>query len=100
LHMEFTEEIQKYFWLYWRFYDTYIPKKELGTRFGQNDAKLNRLLFISKSLNLIRENNLNYELTMSGSFWIHLVQNFFSLRYINKVWSVAMKEPYPQEIFL
>ena len=62
--------------------------------------KLNRLFSISKKLNLIRENNINYELTMSGSLWIHLLQNFFSLRYINNVWSVAMSEPYPSEIYL
>lgn len=100
LYMKFTEEMQKYFWLYWRFYDTHISKEELSARFGLNDEKLNRLFAISKSLKLIRENNLNYELTMSGSFWIHLLQNFFSLRYINKVWSVAMNEPYPSEISL
>jgi oxygen-independent coproporphyrinogen-3 oxidase len=100
LHMNFTENMQKYFWLYWRFYDTYICKDELHKKFGFEDEKINRLFSVFKSLNLIRENEMNYELTMSGSFWIHLLQNFFSLRYINKVWSVAIKEAYPSEISL
>lgn len=100
LHMEFTEEMQRYFWLYWRFYDTHIPKEELYAKFGIADRKINRLFSMFKNLNLIRENNSNFELTINGSFWIHLLQNYFSLRYINKVWGVAMNEPYPREIFL
>jgi len=100
LYMNFTENVQKYFWLYWRFYDTYIPKDELQNRFGSSDEKLNRLLFIFRKLKLLHENDANYELTMRGSFWIHLLQNLFSLRYIDKVWSVAMKEAYPSEIIL
>jgi len=100
LHMNFTENMQKYFWLYWRFYDTYISKEELYTKFGMDDHKINRLFSLFKNLNLIRENDSSYELTMNGSFWIHLMQNYFSLRYINKVWSVAMNEPYPSEISL
>ena len=100
LYMEFTEEMQKYFWLYWRFYDTSIPKEGLSARFGSDDVKVRRLFSIMKNLNLMRENGSSYELTMSGSFWMHLLQNYFSLRYINKVWSVAMTDPYPQEILL
>jgi predicted transcriptional regulator len=92
--------MQKYFWLYWRFYETHIGKDELHKKFGFEDEKINRLFSVFKSFNLICENEMNYELTMSGSFWIHLLQNFFSLRYINKVWSVAMDDPYPQEIAL
>ena len=100
LYMKFTEEMQKYFWLYWRFYDTSIPKEGLSARFGSDDVKVKRLFSVMKNLNLMRENGSNYELTMSGSFWMHLLQNHFSLRYINKVWSVAMTDPYPQEILL
>lgn len=100
LHMKFTEEMQKYFWLYWRFYDTSISKEELNARFSSEDVKINRLFSIMQKLNLMRENGTNYELTKSGSFWVHLVQNYFSLRYIDKVWGVAMNEPYPEEISL
>ena len=98
--MEFTEEMQKYFWLYWRFYDTSIPKEELSAKFRPGDVKINRLFSIMQNLNLMRENGPNYELTKGGSFWVHLLQNYFSLRYIDEVWGVAMNEPYPQEISL
>jgi len=100
LYMNFTENMHKYFWLYWRLYDTFISKYALQNKFGAHDEKLNRLFFIFKKLKLLYENEANFELTMRGSFWIHLLQNFFSLRYIDKVWSAAMREAYPSEIAL
>lgn len=100
LHMKFTEEMQKYFWLYWRLYDTYISKDDIRDRFGVNDKKLNKLLSMFRMLRLCDEGNAGYELTARGAFWIHLAQNFFSLHYIDKVWSAAMREAYPSEIVL
>lgn len=97
-HMRFTESMHKYFWLYWRFYDTHISKTELSSRFDPDDARLNRLFSILRHLGLLRENGGFYELTLRGSFWIHLMQNFFSLRYINEIWSKAMQEAYPESI--
>lgn len=100
LHMKFTESMQKYFWLYWRFYDTFIFKDELYKRFSRVDYKLNRLFSILKKVGMIKEATNHYELTMSGSFWVHLMQNFFSLRYIDKVWKIAIKKAYPVRIEL
>lgn len=100
LYMNFTENMNKYFWLYWRFYDTYISKDELRSKFGSSDEKLNKLFALFRRLKLLQENGTQYELTMRGSFWIHLMQNFFSLRYIDKVWSISMKEAYPSQIAL
>jgi len=100
LYMHFTQNMQNYFWLYWRFYDTCIPKGELYKKFDKNDKKIKRLISIAKSFNLLFDNNDHYELTMQGAFWIHLIQNYFSLRYIDKVWRIAMKEAYPQKIVL
>jgi oxygen-independent coproporphyrinogen III oxidase len=100
LYMNFNRNMQNYFWLYWRFYDTYIPKEELFQRFGENDKKINKLLSFLKQINLLTDENRYFVLNKRGAFWLHLVQNYFSLRYINKVWSVAMKQAYPDEINL
>jgi len=98
--MSFNKSMQNYFWLYWRLYDTYIPKKELFDFFGTTDRKLNQLLMILKVLRLSEEENGFFKLTQKGAFWVHLLQNYFSLRYIDKIWSIAMNEAYPKEIVL
>lgn len=100
LHMDFTRQMQNYFWLYWRFYDTYIPKQELSRRFTDKDKKINRLFTSLKKLDLLADDNGLFTLSKQGAFWLHLLQNYFSLRYVNKVWSVAMKQAYPPRINL
>jgi hypothetical protein len=51
-------------------------------------------------LDLLSDNDGYFLLNKKGAFWLHLAQNYFSLRYVNRVWSVAMKEAYPKEIRL
>jgi oxygen-independent coproporphyrinogen-3 oxidase len=100
LCMKFTKEMRDYFWLYWRFYDTRIPKQGLLDRFGKEDGKIKTLFSYLKRLDLLSDNDGYFLLNKKGAFWLHLAQNYFSLRYVNRVWSVAMKEAYPKEIRL
>jgi len=98
LYMPFNETMQHYFWLYWRLYDTYIPKAGLREAPSRVRNKTYALLWLLKGLRLLVEGDINFELIEEGAFWVHLAQNYFSLRYINTIWSVAMKEAYPEEI--
>jgi len=99
LKMDMTSAMEDYYWLYWRLYDTYIPKKELA-RIFKNDAKIKGMLALARSLGMLTEEDDCYVLTERGSFWIHLLQNHYVINYINKVWSTAMKEPWPARIEL
>ncbi|MBU2598084.1 MAG: coproporphyrinogen III oxidase family protein [Actinobacteria bacterium] len=98
LKMDFTDSMTRYYWLYWRFYDTYIPKGQLFELFGKNDKNIQLLLWLINILKLGKEDAENIFLSKRGAFWLHLIQNYFVLNYINKIWSVAMKKPWPNEI--
>ncbi len=98
LKLDVTETLSKYYWLYWRLYDTYVPKKQLWEIFDRNDKKLKRSLILTKVLRMYEEDDDFFRLTERGCFWIHLIQNYFVLHYINKVWYNAMKRPWPPEI--
>jgi len=100
LAMEFSDEMQKFFWLYWRLYETKVGKDSLHERFGRDDEKLARLLRWLRIFGWLRDDNGCYSLNDTGAFWVHLMQNHFILDYINKVWSVATKDPWPKEIVL
>lgn len=97
LTMNMTPKLRKYYWLYWRFYDTYIDRQSYYEIFGEN-VKLKVIFSVAKLLGLSKENQNQIELTERGAFYIHLLQNYFVLNYIDKVWSVAMKEPWPDKI--
>lgn len=100
LFMKFNKSMQNYFWFYWRLYDTIISKKGLYERFGKNDRKIHQLLGFFKHLDMIEEKEYHFELNKRGAFWIHLLQNYFSLNYINRIWTKAMHTAYPERICL
>jgi len=98
IKMDIGKSLARYYWLYWRLYDTYIPKIKLREFFERDDRKLLFLLKTGKMLKLFEENKENIYLTERGSFWVHLMQNYYFLDYVNKVWSVAMNKPWPEKI--
>jgi len=98
LFMPFNETMQHFFWLYWRLYDTYVPRQGLWNASPQTNRKTRALLGLLKVLKFLIEDKNGYNITKEGAFWVHLAQNYFSLRYINRIWSTAMREPYPEEI--
>lgn len=95
LYMRFNKKMRDYFWLYWRLYDTSVPSSELYRRFGSKDRKLKHIIKTLKFLRLAKEHNGSIILNDSGAFWVHLLQNYFALNYINKIWTVAMENPRP-----
>jgi len=98
LKMNFTDSMSMYYWLYWRFYDTCIPKNHLFDLFGAENKKLNYLLWFLNVMKMVEESENQITLNKRGAFWLHLAQNYFSLNYINKIWSIARENPYPNRI--
>jgi len=88
-----------YYWLYWRFYETGIDRQHLREMHGE-DMKARLLFKVIKSLGFSRQNGNRVELTERGAFYVHLMQNYFTLGYINKVWTEAMHEPWPEKIVI
>jgi len=100
LKMEMNEKMRDFFWLYWRLYDTLIPKKQIIERFNSDSCKLLNLLDILKWTGMTSEDENAIRLTDRGAFWVHLLQNYFVLENIHKVWSVAKEQSWPGEIVL
>lgn len=101
LKMDFTQTMSIFYWLYWRFYDTYIPRGQMFELFNMDNKtirKVKHLLSLIKILGMAEEKEGQIVLNERGAFWLHLMQNYFSLNYINKVWSAARETPYPPEV--
>jgi len=48
LFLKLDKNLQNYFWLYWRLYDTVIDKQEIYNRFGADNKKICYLSFLQK----------------------------------------------------
>ncbi len=98
LRMPFTGDMHGWWWLYWRLYDTAVPLDGLEEVFGNGAAKARRWLRVLEHSGLAVRKGSSLELTEPGAFWLHLAQNYFALNYVNKLWTQARQEPWPQSI--
>ena len=98
LRMPFRGQISGWWWLYWRFYDTRIPLGEIDSVLRGDAVKVRRWLkVLAKTGYAIRKGNI-LELTDRGAFWLHLVQNYFALTYVNTLWTAARRTPWPKRV--
>jgi oxygen-independent coproporphyrinogen-3 oxidase len=98
LRMPFDGEMSGWWWLYWRFYDTCIPLRELDAALGDDALKARRWLTAIERAGFAVRHQEWLELTEPGAFWLHLVQNHFALNYVNRLWTEARREPWPQSV--
>jgi len=100
LRMPFSDEMDGWWWLYWRFYDTRIPLADLDRRLGGDAAKARRWLRMIEACGLARRRDGALVLTDAGSFWLHLAQNHFALAYVDALWTAGREQPWPGTIAL
>ena len=98
LRMPFAGQMQGWWWLYWRFYETRVPLDLLDQALGPDARKARRLLDTVVGTGLGRPSGSVLELTDRGAFWLHLLQNYFALSYVNTLWTAARKTPWPQAV--
>ena len=98
LRLPFAGEMGGWWWLYWRFYDTRIPLDGLETMLGHDAPKARRWLNVAERLGFTMRVDGSLELSEAGAFWLHLVQNYFALNYVNTLWTASRQEAWPQSI--
>ena len=101
LEMPFTSMLSIIYDFYWRLYDTCIPKERKLDNLSYNLKRVRRLNYLiefGKMCGMVQENGQVFNLTRKGTFWLHLIQNLFFLRYVNTIWTRAMNTPWPESI--
>jgi len=103
LSMPVNRRLEMAYWLYWRVYELNIYQKDFQSLFG-DDASLDSVfsnIFIPFQLaGLIAKENGGYQVTESGAFWIHRLQNEYSLNYINRLWGTCRRNDWPERVEL
>ncbi|MCK5044059.1 radical SAM protein [Candidatus Pacearchaeota archaeon] len=100
--MNVSKKLEKNFWLYWQLYITIINKKSYKEMFRSDIKKdFGFILKLIKIMGFIEYEDENIiKLNTKGSHWIHLIQNYYALEYVNKIWSVSKNNPWPDRIKL
>lgn len=98
LYMPVSKRLGDLYWLYWRLYETYIPRRGLEAHFPRRFSAAKTLLHLSRLTGWSQLNNDGFRLTCKGAFWIHLAQNYFLLKSIDRLWREAIETPYPLRV--
>ena len=102
LSLDLSESMQMAWWFYWRVYETRFKRSDFKKRFGKEFNEIyGRYIKLFSLFGLIRKDDGN-EVTLSdkGTFWLHSLEDLFSLDYISKLWGTSKQEPWPEEVVL
>lgn len=97
LAMPLSPALGNWYWLYWRFYETFIPRAEAERRM-EHIRWWPRIKFLLTRRYGWTEESAGWRLTDAGAFWIHLLQNHFILNAIDRVWTACRQTPFPRRI--
>lgn len=101
LSMTFDASLEMAYWLYWRVYEMHIPEQGFRDLFGKElDQVFGPFLSGLRLLGMARRDQEGYSITEPGAYWIHRLQNEYSLNYINRLWGRCRQEPWPAEVRL
>lgn len=101
LSLALTRRMQMAGWLYWRIYETRFAKRDFERRFRVPfDAVYGRYLWALAMLGLVQERGDVIVLTDAGAYWLHALQDLFSIDYVSMLWGTAQENAWPREVLL
>ncbi|MCK5378204.1 MAG: radical SAM protein, partial [Acidobacteria bacterium] len=103
LSMAVDRRLEMAYWLYWRVYELLVPEAEFKQLFGEQESlagRFGRLLSPVRAAGLARKTPDGYAITPAGAYWIHRLQNEYSLSYINRLWGACRRSAWPTEAVL
>ncbi len=101
--MPVDRRLEMAYWLYWRIYELKLLAEPFRKLFGSDvslDKQFGRLMAPLVAGGLMERTTAGYEVTKPGAYWIHRLQNEYSLNYINRLWGGCRKEPWPKAVRL
>jgi oxygen-independent coproporphyrinogen-3 oxidase len=51
-------------------------------------------------LGLLKDDGSEIVLSDAGTYWLHVLEDLFSIEYISKLWGTSKQEPWPEKVIL
>jgi oxygen-independent coproporphyrinogen-3 oxidase len=103
LSMRVGRRVQMAYWLYWRIYELKVENRDFQSLFGRGtsvESRFGSLFLPLLTTGMMKRVAGGYKITRRGAYWIHRLQNEYSLNYINRLWGSCRRQPWPEEIRL
>jgi coproporphyrinogen III oxidase-like Fe-S oxidoreductase len=102
LSLDLSERMQMASWIYWRVYETRFKRSDFRKRFEKDFNEIyGKYIKLFSVLGLVKQDDGN-EIILSdrGIFWLHALEDLFSLDYISKLWGTSKQQPWPDKVIL
>lgn len=101
LSLDLTENVQMAGWLYWRVYETRFKRSGFEARFGKDfDVVYGKYMRPLSLAGFLKDDGDEIVLSDSGAYWLHVVQDLFSIEYVSKLWGNSRETPWPEKVVL
>ncbi len=102
LSLNLSENMQMAWWFYWRIYETRFKRSDFEKRFEKKFNEIyGKYIKIFSFFGLIKEDDGNQViLSDKGTYWLHSIEDLFSINYISKLWGTSKQEPWPKRVEL
>jgi oxygen-independent coproporphyrinogen-3 oxidase len=101
LSLALSRRMQMAGWLYWRIYETRFSKRDFKQRFDEEfDTVYGNYMRLLSFLGLLTDKEEEITLTDSGAYWLHALQDVFSIDYVSKLWGTSQETPWPHDVLL
>jgi len=101
LALDLSARMQMAGWLYWRIYETRFDKTSFKRRFGKDfDRFYGRYVKPLALLGFLKDDGEQIVLSDRGTYWLHALEDLFSIQYISKLWGTSKQEPWPEKVVL
>jgi oxygen-independent coproporphyrinogen-3 oxidase len=88
-------------WLYWRIYETRISRGAFQQTFRESfDDVYGTCVKPLQRLGLASDDGETIVLTDRGSYWLHALEDLFSIEYVGRLWGSSVAEPWPAAVVL
>ena len=101
LSLELSENMQMAGWFYWRIYETQFKRSDFRKRFGEDfDEVYGKYMKPLSFFGFFKDDGDQIVLTDRGAYWLHALEDLFSIDYIGKLWGTSKQQPWPKRVVL
>lgn len=101
LTCRFTERQRMVYWLFWSAYTTAVDEDAFFRFFGKSlDSQYGGELRLARRLGLVEKDGTLWRMTARGAWYYHYYEGFYTLSYIDKMWSLLGRTAFPKELKL
>ncbi len=99
LTLKYTLRQRMVYYLFWTLYSLNLNSKDFENFFHKNLYKYYGIeIMIARLFGFLKKDKKGYRMTTKGSWYYHYFENFYTLSYIDQMWSLMKETPFPKEL--